>query len=52
MPEMPMWNTLSDSDQQAIRRAMEYWVRQEPTSPISGPTLAGPGVGADRTSQP
>ncbi len=27
MPEMPMWNTLSDSDQQAVRRAMDYWVR-------------------------
>ena len=27
MPEMPAWSTLSDSDQQAVRRAMEYWVR-------------------------
>lgn len=26
MPEVPAWNTLSDSDQQAVRRAMEYWV--------------------------
>ncbi len=26
MPEMPAWSTLSDSDQLAVRRAMEYWV--------------------------